>query len=38
MADFSAHGNEHPACAKVRRFLYQLNDYQLLKKESPPWG
>jgi hypothetical protein len=31
-------GNETSGSIKGRTFLHQLREYQLLKKESPPWS
>jgi len=33
-----AYGNEIPGSIKGVEYFYQLSDYQLLKKDSPPWG
>jgi hypothetical protein len=38
MASTCEHGNEPSGSIKGREFLYQLSDYQLLKKESTAWN
>jgi hypothetical protein len=32
------HGNEPSGSVKGDEFLDQMNDYQLLKKDSAPWS
>jgi hypothetical protein len=32
------HGNEPSGSTKGERYLYQLSEYQLLKKQCAPWS
>jgi hypothetical protein len=36
--EFSEHVNEVPGSKKIGEFFDKLNDYQLLEKDSIPWG
>jgi len=37
VVDSCEHGNESSGFTKGDKFLYQLSDYQLLKKDYAPW-